>query len=55
MWAAMESARPSVFTSSNDEGRERVSKGKRQYAYLMESTSLEYLTERNCDLTQIGQ
>lgn len=55
MWASMESTRPSVFTSSNDEGRERVSKGKRQYAYLMESTSLEYITERNCDLTQIGQ
>lgn len=55
MWAAMESARPSVFTSSNDEGRERVAKGKRQYAYLMESTSLEYITERNCDLTQIGK
>lgn len=54
MWAAMESTRPSVFTSSNDEGRERVAKGKRQYAYLMESTSLEYITERNCDLTQIG-
>lgn len=41
MWAAMESARPSVFTKSNDEGRERVSKGKRLYAYFMESTSLE--------------
>lgn len=55
MWASMESARPSVFTTSNDEGRERVAKGKRQYAYLMESTSLEYITERNCDLTQIGR
>lgn len=55
MWAAMESTRPSVFTTSNDEGRERVFKGKRQYAFLMESTSLEYITERNCDLTQIGQ
>jgi glutamate receptor, ionotropic, invertebrate len=54
MWASMESARPSVFTTSNDEGRERVAKGKRQYAYLMESTSLEYITERNCDLEQIG-
>ena len=54
MWAAMESTRPSVFTTSNDEGRERVAKGKRQYAYLMESTSLEYITERSCDLTQIG-
>lgn len=54
MWAAMESTRPSVFTKSNDEGRERVSKGKRLYAFLMESTSLEYIIERNCDLTQIG-
>ena len=24
------------------------------YAFLMESTSLEYITERYCDLTQIG-
>lgn len=29
MWAAMESARPSVFTKSNDEGVDRVKKGKR--------------------------
>jgi glutamate receptor, ionotropic, invertebrate len=55
MWASMESTRPSVFTTSNDEGRERVTKGNRQYAFLMESTSLEYMTERNCELTQIGQ
>lgn len=54
MWAAMESSRPSVFTSSNDEGRDRVLKGKRQYAYLMESTMLEYFTERTCELEQIG-
>lgn len=54
MWAAMESARPSVFTKSNQEGVERVSKGKRGYAFLMESTSIEYEVERNCDLTQIG-
>lgn len=55
MWSAMESARPSVFVSNNDEGRDRVLKGKRQYAYLMESTMLEYFTERYCDLTQIGK
>ncbi|KAG5684283.1 hypothetical protein PVAND_013519 [Polypedilum vanderplanki] len=54
MWAAMESARPSVFTNNNDEGRDRVLRGKRQYAYLMESTMLEYFTERYCELTQIG-
>lgn len=50
----MESARPSVFTSSNVEGVERVTKGKGSYAFLMESTSIEYVIERNCDLTQVG-
>ncbi|KAK6631710.1 hypothetical protein RUM43_013774 [Polyplax serrata] len=54
MWAAMESARPSVFTTSNAEGVERVVKGKRSYAFLMESTSIEYQVERNCELQQIG-
>ncbi|XP_001655464.2 glutamate receptor ionotropic, kainate 2 [Aedes aegypti] len=54
MWAAMESTRPSVFTKSNDEGRDRVMKGRGLYAFLMESTSLEYITERYCELTQIG-
>lgn len=50
----MESARPTVFTSSNVEGVERVIKGKGSYAFLMESTSIEYVIERNCDLTQVG-
>ncbi|XP_046669488.1 glutamate receptor ionotropic, kainate 2 isoform X2 [Homalodisca vitripennis] len=54
MWSFMESARPSVFTSSNVEGVERVTKGKGSYAFLMESTSIEYVIERNCDLTQVG-
>lgn len=50
----MESARPSVFTTSNIEGVERVVKGKGSYAFLMESTSIEYVIERNCELTQVG-
>jgi glutamate receptor, ionotropic, invertebrate len=54
MWASMESVRPSVFTSSNTEGVERVSKGKMSYAFLMESTAIEYHAQRNCNLTQIG-
>ncbi|XP_055852888.1 glutamate receptor ionotropic, kainate 2 [Episyrphus balteatus] len=54
MWGFMESARPSVFSSSNGEGVDRVIKGKGSYAFLMESTSIEYVTERNCDLTQVG-
>lgn len=54
MWSFMESARPSVFTGSNIEGVERVVRGKGSYAFLMESTSIEYVIERNCELTQVG-
>lgn len=54
MWAVMESAEPSVFTESNLEGEERVSRGNRMYAFLMESSSIEYITERNCNLTRVG-
>lgn len=54
MWSFMESQRPSVFTTSNNEGVERVAKGKGGYAFLMESTTIEYVIERNCDLTQVG-
>ncbi|XP_049872660.1 glutamate receptor ionotropic, kainate 2-like isoform X2 [Pectinophora gossypiella] len=54
MWAAMESARPPVFVKNNDEGVERVRKGKRQYAFIMESTAIEYQLERHCDLVQVG-
>lgn len=50
----MEAQRPTVFTSSNSEGVDRVIKGKGNYAFLMESTSIEYTIERNCDLTQVG-
>ncbi|XP_071449244.1 glutamate receptor ionotropic, kainate 2-like isoform X2 [Hetaerina americana] len=54
MWSFMESARPPVFAKANSEGVERVSKGKRGYAFLMESTSIEYVVEKQCDLTQVG-
>ena len=52
MWSFMESYRPSVFVESNAKGVERVEKG--DYAYLMESTSIEYTIERKCDLYQVG-
>lgn len=56
MWHFMETAKPpnEVFTKSNVEGVDRVVKGKGNYAFLMESTSIEYVIERNCELTQIG-
>lgn len=54
MWSFMDSAKPSVFTASNGEGVDRVITGKGSYAFLMESTSIEYVIERKCDLTQVG-
>lgn len=43
-----------MFTFYHDIGVERVKKSKRQYAFLMESTSIEYITERNCEVQQVG-
>ncbi|CAH1738274.1 unnamed protein product [Aphis gossypii] len=54
MWSVMESSNPTVFTKSNQEGVDRVLKGKGRYAFLMESSSIEYQTERNCNLMEIG-
>ncbi|KAK0170208.1 hypothetical protein PV328_010796 [Microctonus aethiopoides] len=54
MWSFMQSTTPNVFTQSNVEGVEWVIKGKGSYAFLMESTSIEYVIERNCELTRVG-
>lgn len=35
-----------------DEGIQRVLTS--DYAFLMESTTIEFVTQRNCNLTQIG-
>lgn len=43
---------PEYLMNNNDDGVERVS--KENYAYLMESSSIEYITERNCNVTQVG-
>ncbi|XP_050532516.1 glutamate receptor ionotropic, kainate 2-like isoform X1 [Daktulosphaira vitifoliae] len=54
MWSVMESSDPSVFTNGNQEGVDRVLKGKGRYAFLMESATIEYQTERHCNLMQVG-
>ena len=54
MWSFMESTKPSVFVSGNPDGVERVKRENGFYAFLMESTSIEYTVERNCDTIQIG-
>ncbi|XP_011170993.1 glutamate receptor ionotropic, kainate 2 [Solenopsis invicta] len=54
MYATMTDIKPSVFTKSNEEGIDRVINGKRQYAFLMESTTIEYEMERKCEIMKIG-
>ena len=48
----MESKRPNVFVPTYEEGIKRVLEGN--YAFLMESTMLDYAVQRDCNLTQIG-
>ncbi|XP_028981864.1 glutamate receptor ionotropic, kainate 2 [Diachasma alloeum] len=52
MWRFMESRRSTVFVSTYEEGIKRVLEGN--YAFLMESTMLDYAVQRDCNLTQIG-
>ena len=54
MWSFMDSTKPSVFANSNPAGIERVIKGNGQYAFLMESNTIEHVVERECELMQIG-
>uniref|UniRef100_A0A8C8ERG2 Glutamate receptor n=1 Tax=Oncorhynchus tshawytscha TaxID=74940 RepID=A0A8C8ERG2_ONCTS len=50
MWEFMNSRRTSV--KNIDTGIQRVLTS--DYAFLMESTTIEFVTQRNCNLTQIG-
>lgn len=52
MWSFMESRRAETLLDSNGKGVERVKKG--DFAFLMESTTIEYTVERNCELSQVG-
>jgi ionotropic kainate glutamate receptor 2 len=42
-----------VLAGSNNEGLKWVK--ERNYAYFMESTSIQYITERDCDVAQVGE
>ncbi|CAO1328702.1 unnamed protein product [Diamesa hyperborea] len=52
MWRFMESKKPTVFVASYEEGIKRVL--EHPYAFLMESTMLDYAVQRDCNLTQVG-
>ncbi|XP_022689054.1 glutamate receptor ionotropic, kainate 2-like [Varroa jacobsoni] len=51
MWRYMKN-RPTVFVSTYEEGVEKVLEGN--YAFLMESTMLDYKVQRDCNLTAVG-
>jgi hypothetical protein len=51
MWKFMVN-NPDVFVKKNQEGIDRVK--AESYAFLMESTTIEYTVQRECNLTQIG-
>ncbi len=48
----MEEQEPSVFVQKSEEGIERTTKSN--YAFLMESTMIDYTIQRNCKLMQVG-
>jgi len=52
MWAFMESQKQTVFVKTSQEGIDLVLNS--DYAFLMESTMIDYNVQRNCDLMQVG-
>ena len=52
MWKKMQSYNPSAFTASNEDGIDRVRKGK--YAFVIPNTIAEYVSLRKpCDLAML--
>ena len=43
-----------VMMDENEDAYDRIVNDDGGYAYLMESSTIQYQIERNCDLTQIG-
>ena len=54
MKSFMESQKDSVFMKSNHAGVTKVINSDGDYAFLMESNSIQYQIERMCDLIQVG-
>lgn len=52
MWTFMSSRKSTALVKNTREGITRVL--TTDYALLMESTSIEYISQRNCNLTQVG-
>lgn len=50
----MEKAEPSVFVKNNEDGLDMVKRSNRKYAFFAETTTIDYYTYRDCNVTQIG-
>lgn len=50
----MEDHAAEVLPDSNDAGKNWVLDPNKKYAFLMESSSIQYIEQRECDLTQVG-
>uniref|UniRef100_A0A1B6MI21 Ionotropic glutamate receptor C-terminal domain-containing protein n=1 Tax=Graphocephala atropunctata TaxID=36148 RepID=A0A1B6MI21_9HEMI len=55
MWKYMQDNYDDVMTKSNKVGVDRVLGDKEEYAFLMESASIDYEVQRKCQLRQVGQ
>lgn len=51
---SMDSADPSAYTQDNERGVARVKRSGGKYMFLMETTSLEYNINNDCDLRAVG-
>ena len=54
MWEFMSENKEEVMVGSNAEGIGKVVAEDGRYAFMMESSSIQYIIERNCLITQIG-
>ena len=55
MWKFMESAEPSVFVKTTEEGVQRVRNSKGKYAFLLESTMNDYYNQKKpCNTMKVG-
>ena len=50
----MERGGADVMVTSNQAGIDKVLQEEGSYAFFMESTTIEYQTERDCQLQQVG-
>ncbi|XP_063242513.1 glutamate receptor ionotropic, kainate 2-like isoform X1 [Bacillus rossius redtenbacheri] len=54
MYKYMLENKDEVMSETNEIGEERVKSSDEDYAFLMESSSIDYIVERNCDLARVG-